>query len=69
MMTDELADDRIVKLPPRCTFCEHFRYKKGSDKLYRCKHNCEMSNDIFELFENCYRLDWKYAIKEKIDED
>ena len=66
MMMEE--NERIVKLPPRCTFCEHFRYKKGSEWLYRCKHNCEMSNDIFELFENCYRLDYKYAIREIVED-
>lgn len=65
MMADELEDDRIIKLPPRRTFCEHFRYKKGAEQLYRCKQSCMMSNDIFELFEECYRLDYKYAIREK----
>ena len=55
-------NERIVKLPPRCTWCEHFRYKKGAEKIYRCKHNCECSNDIFELFENCHRLDWQYGV-------
>ena len=69
MMTDELTGKEIINLPPRCTFCEHFRYKKGAEQLYRCKQSCEMSNDIFELFENCYRLDWKYAIRERIDEN
>ena len=66
VMSDELIDnDKIlVKLPPCCTWCEHFRYKKGAEKIYRCKQSCEMSNDIFELFENCYRLDYKYAIIE-----
>ena len=54
----------LVKLPPCCTWCEHFRYKKGAEKLYRCKQSCEMSNDIFELFENCYRLDYKYGVIE-----
>lgn len=54
--------EEIVELPPRCTFCEYFRYKKDAEYLYRCKHNCEMSNDIFELFENCHRLDWKYGV-------
>ena len=69
MMTDELTGKEIINLPPRCTFCEHFRYKKCAEQLYRCKQSCEMSNDIFELFENCYRLDWKYAIRERIDEN
>lgn len=26
-------NERIVKLPPRCTWCEHFRYKKGAEKI------------------------------------
>lgn len=69
-MTNELIDEDnlLVKLPPRCTFCEHFRYKKGAEKIYRCKQSCEMSNDIFELFENCYRLDYKYAVRRKIND-
>lgn len=68
-MTEELIDERIIKLPPNCFYCEHFRYKKGAEQLYRCKQSCMMSNDIFELFEDCYRLDWKYAIRERVDGD
>lgn len=58
----------LVKLPPYCTWCEEFRYKKDSDNIYRCKINCECSNDIFELFENCPYLHLKYAVRE-YDED
>ena len=55
-------NEQIVKLPPRCTWCEHFRYNKEREKIYCCKHECECSNDIFELFEHCYRLDWKFGV-------
>ena len=52
----------LVKLPPYCTWCEKFRYKKDAEKIYRCKINCECSNDIFELFENCPYLYLKHAV-------
>ena len=59
----------LVKMPPYCTFCKEFRYKKGAEKIYRCKINCECSNDIFELFENCPYLHLHYGVKVDVEEN
>lgn len=55
----------IIALPPQCTWCEEFRYKKDAEKIYRCKINCACSNDIFELFEDCPYPHLKYAVREE----
>lgn len=54
----------IIELPPSCTWCEEFRYKKDAEQIYRCKVQCMKSNDIFELFEECPYLHFKYAVRE-----
>lgn len=59
----------IIELPPSCTWCGEFRYKKDAEKIYRCKINCECSNDIFELFENCPYIERKYGIRETKEEN
>lgn len=59
----------IIELPPSCTWCSEFQYKKDADEIYRCKVQCFKSNDIFELFEDCPYLHLKYAVRESSDED
>lgn len=59
----------LIKMPPSCTFCKYFRYKKGAKKLYRCKMTCVKTNDIFELFEDCPYLHLQYAVRETVEEN
>lgn len=58
----------LIKMPPSCTFCKYFRYKKGAKKLYRCKMTCMKTNDIFELFEDYPYLHLQYAVRENAKE-
>ena len=55
----------IIEVPPVCTWCENFRYKKDADEKYVCKAICMQTNDIFEMWEECPRLDYKYLVREE----
>lgn len=60
----------IIELPPMCMFdCEHFRYKKDAEELYRCKALCMQTNDLFEMWEECPYLDKKYLVRVSVDEN
>ena len=59
----------FIPLPPSCTFCDEFRYKKGAEKLYRCKVQCIKTNDLFEMFEDCPYLEKKFAVRETVGDD
>ena len=59
----------IIEVPPTCTWCEFFRYKRDAEELYRCKAICMQTNDIYEMWEECPYIEKKYLIREDPKEE